>query len=102
MKIIDVKAYPLAAPRPGMGPDKPDRYLAKNAPADVAKEVRKLVEAGHDQVKVKIGMGKMGATKDADLEVIKAVRGEVGADVDVMVDANSAYNLDEAIELGGP
>lgn len=75
-------------------------YLAKNAPADVAKEVRKLVEAGHDQIKIKIGMSKMGAAKDTDIEVIKAVRGEVGSDVDIMVDANSAYSLDEAIDLG--
>ena len=75
-------------------------YLAKTAPEDVAKEVKKLVEAGHDQVKIKIGMDKMGAPKGTDIEVIKAVRDAVGSDVDIMVDANSAYSLEEAIDLG--
>lgn len=75
-------------------------YFAKNIPENVASEARKLVEAGHDQIKIKIGISKMGAAKDADIEMIKAVRDEVGSDVDIMVDANSAYSLDEAIEMG--
>jgi D-arabinonate dehydratase/D-galactarolactone cycloisomerase len=75
-------------------------YLAKNAPEGAAKEAKKLVETGHNQIKIKIGMGKLGAAKGADIGIIKAVRDEVGPDVDLMVDANSAYNLDEAIDLG--
>jgi len=75
-------------------------YLVKDAVEGAAKEARRLVESGHDQIKIKIGMGKMGAKKDADIKVIKAVRDEVGGEVDLMVDANSAYSLNEALKLG--
>lgn len=75
-------------------------YLAKNAPKGVASEARKLVESGHDQIKIKIGMSKMGGKEDADIKVVKAVRDEIGSEADLMVDANSAYNLNDAIKLG--
>jgi L-alanine-DL-glutamate epimerase-like enolase superfamily enzyme len=29
MKVTNVKSYPLAAPRPGVSPDKPDHYLPR-------------------------------------------------------------------------
>ena len=64
-------------------------------PAQMARECQKLVEGGHDQIKVKIGMGE-----DKDVASLKAIRDEIGYDIDIMVDANSAYSMKEAIRLG--
>lgn len=63
-------------------------------PENVAREAKTLVENGHDQMKLKIGLG------DADIENVKAIRDAVGNDVDLMVDANSAFNRQSAIAMG--
>jgi len=75
-------------------------YLDKSGPEAVAKEAVRLVEAGHDQIKLKIGISKMGGGKDADVKLVKATRDAVGDEVDLMVDANSAFTFDEALKLG--
>jgi D-arabinonate dehydratase/D-galactarolactone cycloisomerase len=64
-------------------------------PDEMAREALKLVEAGHDQIKMKVGMGER-----KDEENVRAVRETVGYDVGLMVDANSAYNAPQAIRLG--
>jgi D-galactarolactone cycloisomerase len=64
-------------------------------PKEMASECLKLVEEGHDQIKVKVGMGE---AKDAGN--LKAIRDAVGYDVDIMVDANSAYSPYQAIRVG--
>ncbi len=63
-------------------------------PENVAKEARALVANGHDQMKLKIGLG------EPDIENVKAIRDAVGYDVDLMVDANSAFNRQSAIRIG--
>jgi D-arabinonate dehydratase/D-galactarolactone cycloisomerase len=75
-------------------------YMDRLSPESVAKEVLKLTELGFDQVKIKIGMEKLvrGGPKVGD--ILKAVRDLVGFNVDVMVDANSAYSVNEAIRVG--
>ncbi|MEM3401850.1 MAG: mandelate racemase/muconate lactonizing enzyme family protein [Candidatus Hadarchaeales archaeon] len=75
-------------------------YFTKTAPEEVAKEAVKLVEAGHDQLKIKVGASKMGGGKDADVKMIKAVRDAVGKDIEIMVDANSAFSVEEALKIG--
>ena len=53
---------------------------------------RARVDAGYRKIKVKIQPG-------ADVEFVRAVREALGADVDIMADANSAYTLDDADHL---
>jgi len=38
-------------------------YLTKDAPEGAAEEARRLVDSEHDQIKIKIGMSKMGGGK---------------------------------------
>jgi O-succinylbenzoate synthase len=55
-------------------------------------EVRAHLDAGYVRVKCKIAPGR-------DLAVVAAVRGLVGPDYPLQVDANSAYTLDDADHL---
>ncbi|MFN4133608.1 MAG: mandelate racemase/muconate lactonizing enzyme family protein [Candidatus Hadarchaeales archaeon] len=75
-------------------------YFTKAAPEEVAKEAVKLVEAGHDHMKIKVGASKMGGGRDADVKMIKAVRDAVGKDIEIMADANSAFSVEEALKVG--
>lgn len=61
---------------------------------EMAKRAREWVDEGHDQIKVKVGMGV-----ERDIENLKAIRAEVGKDVELMADANSAYNFSSALKL---
>jgi len=63
-------------------------------PEDMARRAMEWVEEGHDQIKVKVGMGV-----ERDAENLKAVRSAVGGSVEIMADANSAYSLKSAIRL---
>ncbi|MEM1680509.1 MAG: mandelate racemase/muconate lactonizing enzyme family protein [Sulfolobales archaeon] len=75
-------------------------YMDRLSPESVAKEVLRLRSEGFDQVKIKIGMEKIerGSLKVRD--ILKAVRDHVGYDVGIMVDANSAYTVNEALRVG--
>ncbi|MEM2429529.1 MAG: mandelate racemase/muconate lactonizing enzyme family protein, partial [Nitrososphaerales archaeon] len=64
-------------------------------PENMAKRAREWVDEGHDQIKVKVGMGI-----ERDIINLKAIREEVGKGVEIMVDANSAYNFNKALKLG--
>ncbi len=66
----------------------------------VVDEVSRLVSQGYDQIKLKIGMEKMGLGKNMDVTLLKAIRDTVGYDFDLMVDANSAYSVGEALKIG--
>ncbi|MGC9152308.1 MAG: enolase C-terminal domain-like protein [Vulcanisaeta sp.] len=57
--------------------------------------MERLVQGGFKYVKVKIGRGY-----DMDRAVIKAIRDSLGNDVEIMVDANTAYNVSTAIKVG--
>jgi D-galactarolactone cycloisomerase len=65
----------------------PEKYLSA--------EAQGYVEEGYQAVKLKVGFGV-----DYDTRAVQAVRSAVGADVQVMVDANEAYDALEAIRLG--
>jgi D-galactarolactone cycloisomerase len=58
-------------------------------------EARQRVEAGFAAIKLKLGFGI-----DDDVRLCRAVRGAVGADIAIMVDANHAYDATAAIRLG--
>lgn len=49
---------------------------------------------GYSAIKMKVGLGI-----DQDLNNVKAVRGAIGNEMKLAIDANHAYNLREAIEL---
>lgn len=67
-------------------------YTADGTLTSLTAEMRGHVEAGARAVKMKIG----AATFDEDIARVRAVRAEVGADVDILVDANGCYRTYEA------
>jgi L-alanine-DL-glutamate epimerase-like enolase superfamily enzyme len=56
----------------------------------------KAMEQGFRGVKMKVGGGPLSE----DLQRIKAVRGVIGPDAPLMVDANQAFGYDEALRRG--
>tara|TARA_Y100000590_G_scaffold79727_1_gene88496 strand:- start:1670 stop:2842 length:1173 start_codon:yes stop_codon:yes gene_type:complete len=58
-------------------------------------ESKKIKENKFKAMKMKIGLGP----KD-DLKLVKAVRDEIGEDFKLMVDANHAYNINDAMYVG--
>jgi|YelNatPaOPRAMG01_1025707.scaffolds.fasta_scaffold19022_3 D-galactarolactone cycloisomerase len=63
--------------------------------ASLAKEAEEYVQQGFRAIKMKIGFGI-----ENDVQAIKEVRRAIGDDVILMVDANHAYNANNAIKLG--
>ena len=59
------------------------------------KEAKEIKEKNFKAMKMKIGIGP----KD-DLKLVKAVREVIGDDYKLMVDANHAYNLSDALHVG--
>lgn len=59
------------------------------------KEAKEIKEKNFKAMKMKIGIGP----KD-DLKLVKAVREAIGDDYKLMVDANHAYNLSDALHVG--
>lgn len=51
-------------------------------------------------VKLKLGLSFLGYDADADVELVRRVRDAVGPDVDVMADANYAYDRSTAATVG--
>ncbi|MGQ9781055.1 MAG: mandelate racemase/muconate lactonizing enzyme family protein [Nitrososphaeria archaeon] len=64
-------------------------------PEIMARRAKEWAEEGHDQIKVKVGMGV-----EQDKENLRAIRETVGDSIELMVDANSAYNFSQALKLG--
>jgi D-arabinonate dehydratase/D-galactarolactone cycloisomerase len=76
-------------------------YLEGFSERDFVREVERLAEAGFEQVKIKIGFEKMVKIRGFTIEnILRAVRDSLGYDLEVMVDANSAYSVGEAIRVG--
>ncbi|MDZ8275273.1 mandelate racemase/muconate lactonizing enzyme family protein [Microbacterium aquimaris] len=61
----------------------------------MAEEVVGIREAGYAATKMKVGLG----ARD-DIALVSAVRGAVGDDFPVMVDANHCYDVDDALRVG--
>jgi len=64
------------------------------SPEALVQRARAAVQQGYKKIKLKIAPG-------ADVPYVRAVREALGADVHLMVDANSAYTLDDAEWLRG-
>jgi D-arabinonate dehydratase/D-galactarolactone cycloisomerase len=64
-------------------------------PEDVVTEVQKVLQEGFGKVKLKIGRGV-----DEDIAAVKAVRDNFGDMIKIMVDANSGYNVNSALQVG--
>lgn len=64
-------------------------------PAGMLEKTQALVAAGYDMVKVKVGQGV-----EKDVECLRAIRAGVGPHIRLVVDANCAYDLGEALRLG--
>lgn len=61
----------------------------------LVEEAASYIERGFRAMKLKIGFGR-----DYDLAAVKAVRAEIGDDIELKVDANHGYNASSAIDLG--
>lgn len=66
-----------------------------DSPANMAATAADLVERGYRAVKVKVGQGV-----ETDIKCLDAIRRAVGSEIQLMVDANGAYNCPDAIRLG--
>lgn len=64
-------------------------------PQALAREAVGYLDQGFDAMKIKIGF-----SPDRDLKCVKSVRDAVGEDVELMVDAQKAYNSHMAVRLG--
>jgi L-alanine-DL-glutamate epimerase-like enolase superfamily enzyme len=97
-------------PGGGQDPVKTKAYIRRSRPEpssipygrpeEVSSTALRLVEQGHDQLKLKVGMGPAGLGWSSDEENIKALRDAVGHDVDLIADANSAFTFRQALKLG--
>ena len=76
-----------------------DRIKAYFAPSlkeasVISKEVEAAVEDGFKAIKLRVGLGM-----DEDLEIVRSARQVAGDGVDLMVDANMAYDNKTALEM---
>jgi D-galactarolactone cycloisomerase len=67
---------------------------AGSAESYLAEEAQGYVEEGYQAVKMKVGFGV-----EHDTKAVRAVREAIGPDVQLMIDANEAYDALEAIRL---
>ncbi|KAA3635912.1 MAG: mandelate racemase/muconate lactonizing enzyme family protein [Bacteroidetes bacterium] len=66
----------------------------KDLGGDLAKEAAMYVRSGFKALKMKVGL-----SLERDIEYVKLVRNAIGPGIKLMIDANHAYNLREAITL---
>jgi D-arabinonate dehydratase len=64
--------------------------------ADLADEMRRYVEMGYRAVKMKVG----GAPWREDVERVRVVREAIGDGIELMVDANGAWDAPQALRFG--
>ena len=86
-----------------------NRGTRDRSPAGFAERARQAVAAGFDALKIApfdevthhLSPAKMQTAIEAGLRRIAAVRGAVGADIVLRVDAHHRFDLDSAITVGG-
>lgn len=66
----------------------------------VRKEAVENLHKGFRRLKLKIGLGLLGWGPEADIALMEALREEVGPQIPIMVDANCAYQVPDAIRVG--
>jgi D-galactarolactone cycloisomerase len=67
----------------------------EDSASSLVEEALQYAEQGFRAMKIKIGFGL-----SRDERLVKEIRGSLGDDIDLMVDANHAYNAKDAIALG--
>ena len=91
-----VRGVPLYQLLGGKCRDKVPVYataLYPEEPQKVAKKARDFAEQGFHGVKIKVGFDL-----DQDIQIVRAVRQELGKDFVVMTDANQGYTVDVALQ----
>lgn len=83
----------LAPPPPSLAPIPANALLGASAPDALAREAEAAVACGFVTVKVKVGRDVA-----ADGERLHAVRAAVGPDVELRIDANGAWEEQEAVD----
>ena len=63
---------------------------------DLVKEMESNVAEGFTAVKMKVGGWRFGIKMETDVQRVNAVREAIGDEIDLMVDANNAWNAYEA------
>jgi len=71
-----------------------DRTIGHMTKSETVEHARTFVDKGFQALKIKIGLGLM-----EDVKRVRAVREEVGEDIDIWVDANQAFTPEESITL---
>ena len=71
-------------------------YAEGKTVEDLVKEMESNVAEGFAAVKMKVGGWRFGISMKTDVQRVKAVREAIGDEVDLMVDANNAWNAYEA------
>ncbi len=71
-----------------------DRTIGHMTKRETVKHARKFIDEGFKALKIKVGLGLM-----EDINRVKAVREEVGEDIDIWIDANQAFTPEESITL---
>jgi len=71
-------------------------YAEGKSLEDLVNEMESNVAEGFTAVKVKVGGWRFGVSMETDVARVKAVREALGEEIDLMVDANNAWNAHEA------
>jgi len=71
-----------------------DRTIGHMTKSETVEHAKEFVDKGFRALKIKIGLGLM-----EDVKRVRAVREEVGEDIDIWVDANQAFTPEESITL---
>ncbi len=65
----------------------------------MCQQAREQMERGFRRIKIKIGRPEAQGGADADIESVAAIRHAVGSKIALVVDANGAYSVAEAIRI---
>ncbi len=87
----------------GAGRDRVPCYASSVYFAEIKEMVREAaaqVRLGHTAIKVKIGRAAPMGGRRTDVASVKAIRSELGPEIDIMLDVNSAYDAATAIKVG--
>lgn len=74
-------------------------YQQGKTPEELGKELLGFVELGFRHVKMKVGGWVFGVSMREDVNRVKAARDAIGDDVELMVDANNAWDAKSAIRF---
>ncbi len=74
-------------------------YQQGKTPEELGKELAGFVAMGYRHVKMKVGGWVFGVSMKDDVKRVKAARDAIGDDVELMVDANNAWDAKSAIRF---